>query len=485
MAKKIAASGKAAKDMTLRELQHRYGEIWHGEMNDRSFQETFRDMENGKDVDQEKRTEFEKWDKELSELTTELKMRKRDEELELIEARKGPKIPGTDTDSDEKYDPAFQPSEKEVRVAQIKFAKRGFAALTPADKKIVSLVEREERAWLEGLAVGFDPARIQGETRTILENRERRNPERPEQRAQSVTTTAGGYLIPEGFISEVIKYMKYISPFFEEFSPSPTAEARNLFNFRRTNSGNNIPWPTYDDTSNTGELLGINTTIGSATDMVVSRIVLGSYKYSSKPILVPYELFEDEGVGLNGLVSETLATRIARIANTHFTTGDNSAKPQGIVIGATSGKVSASATAVTFPEILDLEHSVDPSYRKRPTCRFMLHDSILLYLKKLTVASATNNARPLWAPGYDVGAPATIDGFQYVINQDMASSVATNSKIILFGDMKAYAVRMVNDVRAYKLEERYRDLDQTGFVSFIRLDGRTLNTAAIKYLRTT
>lgn len=473
---KIQASGKTAKEMSLRELQHRYGQIWHGEMNDRSFQDAFRTLEKGDALEEEKMTEFRKWDNELKEIETEIKIKRRSEELEELEVRTsgGPKVPGTDIDTtEEKYDPKFQPKEKEVRMVLSKMNKRD--ALNAREKKIANLVELEERAWVNGLSKGFDPTRMDEETRLILDAREKR--------AQTVTTTGGGYLIPEGFMANVIKSLKAISPFFQEMSASPTGQAASLFNFLRTNSGNNIPWPTMDDTSNTGELLAINTSIGSATDITFSRVVLLAYKYSSKPVLVPYELFEDEGVGLTQLITETLATRIGRIGNTHLTTGDNSSKPQGIVTGATSGKVSASTSATTFPEVIDLIHSVDPSYRNSPSCRFMFHDNILLYLKKLTVGASTTNARPLWAPGWDVAAPPTIDGFQYLINQDMASSVATGNKIILFGDMKQYAVRMVNDVRAYKLEERYRDLDQTGFVSFIRMDGRILNSAAIKYLR--
>lgn len=470
----IVKADKKPTDMNLRELQSRKLKIWEGEMNDKKFRDLFRDAANGADIDKEQEKQFDEWNKEMREIETEMELRKRDEELEAYQAK--PRTTAGDVvDAEEKYDPKFKPSESEVRSATTKLTKRGFNALNPKDKKVIALVEREDRAWMDALKVGFDPGSIDNETKAILDTKE--------QRAQTVTTTGGGYLIPEGFITDIVKFMKYISPFFEEYSASPTTEAQNLFNFRKTTSGNNIPWPTYDDTSNVGELLGINTSIGAATDMTFSRIVLLAYKYSSKPILIPYELFEDDGVGVSGLIAETMATRIGRILNTHLTTGDNSSKPQGIITGATSGKVSAATTAVTFPEILALVHSVDPSYRKRPTCRFMLHDNILLYLKQVTVGAATTNARPLWAPGYSVGAPDRIDGVQYVINQDMASAMTTGSKILLFGDMKAYAVRMVNDVRAYKMEERYRDADQTGFVSFLRMDGRTLNTNALKYLR--
>lgn len=461
---------KKLQDLSLRELRDK------GMKTLSQMQDVYREKREGKEVTKEKETEFESWDKELVAIEQEIRFKEKQDLFEMEESRKAPKVTDVDVDQDA-FDSKFKPSEKEVRATTAKISKRGFNALNAHEKKIANLLEIEERAFVQALKTGFDPARMDSETRGILDARE--------QRAQSVTTTGGGYLIPEGFIKDTIVAMKEISPFFAERSASPTGVAQSLFNFRRTSGGGPIPWPTLDDTANVGELLAINTTIGSATDLTFARKVLTSFKYSSKPILLPYELIEDDGVGVGELVTSSLATRIARIANTHLTTGDDSGKPQGIVIGATSGKVTAAATSTTFLEILDLVHSVDPAYRKSPSCRFMFHDNILLYLKKLTIGSSTNDARPVWNSGFATGAPPTIDGFQYVINQDMASSVATNSKIMLFGDMKQYAVRMVNDVRAYKLEERYRDIDQTGFISFVRLDGRILNSAAIKYMRTT
>lgn len=458
---------KALKDMSERELRD-MGMAALANMRD-----VYTEKREGKEITADRELQFDKWAAESDLVEKEFEVRRKEKNM----AGDGPTIKGTETQSDEKFDPSFTPDRRTVARAKKKFS-RGYAALNAEEKKVYNLLDREERAFEEALIAGFNENNLDEETRNVLRN--------VEKRAQTTqTTTSGGFLIPQGFIDNMIQYMKYISPFFEEFKASPSAQAQSLFDFRKTTSGNDMPWPSVDDTTNTGELLGENTSIGAALDIAFNRIVLKAYKYSSKPILVPYELFEDSAIDIPGLVAETIGSRIARVINPHFTTGDNSGKPQGIVIGATSGKVTASATAVTFPEVLDLKHSVDPSYRNRPTCRFMFHDSILLYMKKLTVATTTNNARPLWAPGYDVGAPATIDGTQYVINQDMASSVATNSKIMLFGDMKQYAIRMVNDVRAYRLEERYRDLDQTGFVSFIRMDGRTKNTAAIKYLRTT
>lgn len=495
MAKKIAASGKAAKDMNLRELNDRYAQIWDGEMNDRSFKDTFRDLELGKDIDQEKRTEFEKWDDELRTIEAEIKVRKRDEEIENRNARSGPKIPGTDTESDEKYDPNFKPERRNIASVNRKAEKRGIERLSKEEKKVYNLVQREhdvfDKATRVALIYGKESINdiLDEEERAIFKNQQTRDRWdfwKKEARAQSTTTTAGGYTIPQGFIPDIVTYLKYISVFFDEFNPVPTAQAQSLFSFYKTDAGNDVPMPTGDDTGNTGELLAENSDgSSSSADLTFGQITLKAYKYSTKMIKASTELLEDSGStpSLPEYISEAFGSRIGRVINPHLTTGDNSSKPQGIVTGATSGKVTASTTAVTFPEILALIHSVDPSYRNRPTVRFMFHDNILLYLKQITVGASTTNARPLWAPGYNVGAPPTIDGFQYLINQGMASSVATGNKIMLFGDMKGYAVRLVNNFRMLTLKERYAEFDQTAWIGFCRADGRTLNTAAIKYLR--
>ena len=46
---------------------------------------------------------------------------------------------------------------------------------------------------------------------------------------------------------------------------------------------------------------------------------------------------------------------------------------------------------------------------------------------------------------------------------------------IVFGDLSKYKIRTVNQMRFYRLEERYRDKDQDGFIAFCREDGGLLN----------
>ena len=60
-----------------------------------------------------------------------------------------------------------------------------------------------------------------------------------------------------------------------------------------------------------------------------------------------------------------------------------------------------------------MEHSVDKSYRRN--AKYVFHDNTLGYLKGLL----DKYGRPLWTPGVAVGAPDTINGYEYVIDNAM------------------------------------------------------------------
>lgn len=484
----MAQEIKSLKELSDRELRD-MGNKALEEM--RSFYDDVR-LGKADKITKDREDQVDKWELESRAVEQEFEVR-RIEDIMASKPKTGTVLTGTNIDTtEEKYDPNFKPDRRDISSVLKKVEKRGAESISKNEKKIFDLAKREseifEKVTRISLVYGKDAIRdnISDEERSIFENQQQRDAEKKnkENRAQSTTTTAGGFTIPQGFIPEVVRSLKYISCFFDEFKPTLSAEAQPIFTVYNTNSGNDLPMPTNDDTSNTGELLSENSDgSSSSADLVFGQITMKAYKYSTKMIKASTELLEDSAIDLPMYIAESFGSRIGRVLNPHLTTGDNSSKPQGIVTGATSGKVSASTTATTFPEIIDLIHSVDPSYRNSPNARFMMHDNILLFLKKLTVGAATTNARPLWQPSWDVTAPPTIDGYKYLINQGMASSVATGNKIILFGDMKQYAIRLVNQYRLLTLRERYAEFDQTAWIGFMRADGRILNSAAIKYLR--
>jgi HK97 family phage major capsid protein len=247
----------------------------------------------------------------------------------------------------------------------------------------------------------------------------------------------------------------------------------------RTNTGADLPIPTSNDTSNTGEIIGQNTAVNQQ-DVAFSQLVLQAWKYSSKMILVPVELLQDSSVNIAEFLGQALGERIGRITNTHFTTGDASSKPNGIVTAATNSTIQLAAKTPTLPELVSIQHSVDPSYRELGT-QWMFHDSMLAECKKIVDA---DSGRPIWMASMAGGVPDTILGDSYVVNQAVAAAAASGAaKSILYGALSKYIIRDVRDITLLRLDERFAEYHQVAFLAFSRHDGDLLDagTHPVKY----
>lgn len=288
------------------------------------------------------------------------------------------------------------------------------------------------------------------------------------QRAMSAFAAAtGGVLVPETLIRSL------------EVNMLAFGGIRQVADIIVTGSGERMAWPTADDTSNTGVMLGESAGIGSSVEPSFSAVTWDAYKFSSKPVLVPYELLEDSFMDLPGFLGQILGERLGRITATKHTTGTGANEPKGIVTCATLGVTAAGATAITYDEVIDLEHSVDPAYRNG--AGYMCHDNVILYLRKLK----DGNGQYLWQSGANTGTPDRLNNRPLAVSMEMASSVATGNKTLLFGQLSKHKIRRVNGIRLYRLQERYRDNDQDGFIAFLREDSNMLDagTAPVKYLQ--
>lgn len=284
-----------------------------------------------------------------------------------------------------------------------------------------------------------------------------------ELRAQSVgTNSAGGYLVPRGFSGELEKTMKAYGGMLQVSRIIPTA------------TGNLLDWPTNNDTANKGRLLSENSDAESgSTDLVYGTMQLAAYTFTSDLIRVSNQILQDSAFDLNTEVLSALAERLGRAQNYYYTVGSGSSQPQGVTVGVT-GYTSAALGALTFDNLIDLMHSVDPAYRGNAS--WMFNDATLAVIRKLK--DGDNNY--IWTMGDTrTSAPDAILGKPYTINQDMAS-VGTSTKSVLFGDFQKFAIRQVQSVTLRRLEERYADYNQVAFVGFMRTDSKILNTAAIK-----
>lgn len=282
----------------------------------------------------------------------------------------------------------------------------------------------------------------------------------PETRALTETTTGGGFLIPQDFYRKLTEAYKF-------YGGMRNAGATIL----QTSTGATMPFPSVNDTGNSGARLAINTQ-ETELDMAFGSVSLGAFTYSSKIVTVPLQLVQDSAFDLDSYLAKALGVRIGRTTNNEFTVGTGVAMPRGVVIDATLGKTGANGqtTTVIYDDLVDLEHAVDPAYR--PQSRWMLHDSSLKVIKKLKDTAG----RPLWRSslegiGVSVASnPDTINGYPYVVNNDMAV-MAVSAKSILFGDFSNYIIRDVLGVQILRMTERFADFLQVGYLAFARADG--------------
>ena len=286
----------------------------------------------------------------------------------------------------------------------------------------------------------------------------------------TTTTTEGGYTVPamiEGMVVDALKAFGGV---------------RSVAQVLSTAGGNALSYPTSDGTSEVGEIVAENAAATGA-DITFGTVAVNPYKYSSKKIALPWELIQDSAIDVVGFVTNRLATRLARITNQHYTTGTGSSQPYGVAARAASGKVGTTGqtTSVIYDDLIDLIHAVNSAYRARGA-KFMLADSSLKVLRKIK----DTTGRPIWTPGDNEGiadgVPATICGYSYVVNDDVAA-MAANAKSILFGDFSQFVVR---DVQGSTSIRRFDDSafalnGQVGFCGWLRTGSNLLDTAAVKY----
>lgn len=286
----------------------------------------------------------------------------------------------------------------------------------------------------------------------------------------TTTTTEGGYTVPAIVAAQVVDAMKAFGG------------VRSVAQIISTAGGNALSYPTSDGTAEVGEIVAENAAATGA-DITFGTVAVNPYKYSSKKIALPWELIQDSAIDVVAFVVNRLATRLARITNQHYTTGDGSSKPYGVMARAASGKVGTTGqtTSVIYDDLIDLIHAVNSAYRSNGA-KFMLADSSLKVLRKLK----DTTGRPIWTPGDDEsisgGAPATICGYSYVVNDDVAA-MAANAKSIAFGDFSQFVVR---DVQGSTSIRRFDDSafalnGQVGFCGWLRTGSNLLDTAAVKF----
>lgn len=289
--------------------------------------------------------------------------------------------------------------------------------------------------------------------------------------------TGLGFFVPTGFENQIEQATKWYAPLMDG----------DVFTTMKTATGNPLPMPTSNDTAQSATIVGeagnITEQDGAGGNFGTSQVNFGSYKLTSGLVKVSVELLQDSAFDLEAWLADLFAVRYGRGLENFFTNGTGSSQPTGLLnaissSGATpvvaagssesTGGAQTGANSIGYSDLVNLEHSVDPSYRRR--AKYMFHDQTLASIKKIL----DKFGRPLWAPGISVNEPDTINGYEYVINQSMPQ-IAASATTVAFGDLKKFIIRKVAGISVQRLNEVYATTGQVGFLSTMRVDSNLLD----------
>ena len=253
-----------------------------------------------------------------------------------------------------------------------------------------------------------------------------------------------------------------------------------------TPTGVDFNFPVLDDVSEEGEWLDNQGDAATQGDITGARSVkMPTQIISSKPYDVSLALLTDTtAFNAEATFRAIGARRIGRGVAKALLTGDGANdKPRGAVGDCAIGVTSASATAITAAEFLELIEKVNIAYlgggEGGPmglTTDGMNGNAYVMHQNTKGILRRTfgTDGHPVYLPSLAAGEPDTLDGYRIIVDNAMPMPV-TNQDSVLFGNIGYYLHRMVR----FRVFARLWDSGVAGgykvrFIAFERHGGRAI-----------
>ena len=275
--------------------------------------------------------------------------------------------------------------------------------------------------------------------------------------------TEGGYLVPDTFEKTLVQALGH-----------ENVIRAHAHVFKTTSGSHKIPVVTAKGTASWIDESG---TIPDGDD-VFGQQLIGAHKVGTI-IKVSEELLNDSAFDLENYFATEFSRRIGNKEEDAFFNGDGLNKPLGLLAnngGAEVGVTAASETAITADEIINLFYSLEAPYRKNAV--WIFNDATIAAIRKLK----DGNGQYLWQKALHEGDHETLLG-KRIYTSPYMPEIAAGKKTVLFGDLKFYWVGDRQGVSFKRLNERYADSGQIGFLATKRVDGKLVLPEAIKVLQ--
>jgi len=177
------------------------------------------------------------------------------------------------------------------------------------------------------------------------------------------------------------------------------------------------------------------------------------------------------GFSIESILTEQFARMFAQAEETAFcATASVTSGPQNPLLssgaGISTGKTTASNSAITAAEVIDWVYSLARQYRTNAS--ILVHDATLGKLRQLGSLAGTVNY--FWQNSGALGEPDRLMGIPVYASAAMPT-IATTAKIGVIGDFGNYSVLAERGTYSMRvLKELYAANGQTGYIASNRVD---------------
>lgn len=267
------------------------------------------------------------------------------------------------------------------------------------------------------------------------------------------STMNAGYLVPTTFYDVLTEAKKYYGNILNEVTT------------KETDNGQPMRYATINDTGNLLAIVGETLTVDEADPTAISGSTLSTDFMTTGVLKVSLAELQDSYFDLDAWVKNAFAKRYFRGLSSMVTLG-NASNIGSLVTSTSVGfTTTASSTVIGWSDMVNLFASLDIAYDANAKWSFNAVTRAAL------LATVDGLGRPLYIPAPSSEAFDMVLGKQVVINPFM-DSPASAAVPVLYGDHSAYLLRTVkNDMSVVRLNERFIDTNEVGFILFARAGG--------------
>jgi HK97 family phage major capsid protein len=281
---------------------------------------------------------------------------------------------------------------------------------------------------------------------------------RGEERALDVANNGG--VIPTHIANKIIEKVKELSPIYA---------MATIYNV-----GGDLVFPVYDETTSSigaayvDDLTELTEGTGKFTTVKLQNFIVGCLAKVSK------SLMNRSDFDLLNFVIGKVAKAIAEFLEKELIVGTTN-KMTGI-LSATQTLTTASGTALTADELIDIQMEVPEIYQSGAV--WIMHKKTLKAIRKLK----DGDGNYLLLKDATAAFGWSLLGKPVYITESMPQ-IALDAKVIAYGDMSGLYVKLAQNVELQVLLEKYATQHAVGVVGYVEVDSKIVEPQKLAVLK--